>query len=278
MTRVHRTPQFWLAWAVLCLNVSAGIGVLGMASPMIQEIFGGRLIGVDAPLAELQTEQLNHVKAIGAGFAALLSLFNIVGRIFWASVSDWVGRKFTYAIFFLAGGVLYALTPWAGQAQNLAIFVAAWCVIFSMYGGGFAAIPAYLSDLFGSAQISAIHGRLLTAWSVAGILGPVVVNYLRDWQLSRGLPASQAYDTAMYLLAGSLALGFVCNVLIRPVRAEFFEIAEPPIVTATSSPASTLVSAQASNWWLVVLAWSAVGVPLLWGMWKTLATATAFFD
>jgi MFS family permease len=274
---VHRTPQFWLAWAVLCLNVSAGIGVLGMASPMIQEIFGGRLVGVDAPLAELTSEQLDRVKAIGAGFAALLSLFNIVGRIFWASFSDWVGRKFTYAIFFLAGGVLYALTPWAGQAQNLALFVAAWCVIFSMYGGGFAAIPAYLSDLFGSAQISAIHGRLLTAWSVAGILGPVVVNYLRDWQLARGLPASEAYDITMYLLAGSLALGFVCNVLIRPVGAEFFEKIETTNVTA-SPTATTLAPAPASNWWLVVLAWSAVGVPLLWGVWNTLATATAFFD
>jgi MFS family permease len=277
LAAVQRTPQFWLAWAVLCLNVSAGIGVLGMASPMIQEIFGGRLIGIDAPLAGLTTEQLDRVKAIGAGFAALLSLFNIVGRIFWASFSDWAGRKFTYAIFFLAGGVLYALTPWAGQAQNLALFVAAWCVIFSMYGGGFAAIPAYLSDLFGSAQISAIHGRLLTAWSVAGILGPAIVNYLRDWQLARGLPASQAYDTTMYLLAGSLALGFACNMLIRPVSAEFFEKVEPANTTA-SPTGSTMASTPASNWGVVVLAWSAVGVPLLWGVWNTLTTATAFFD
>jgi MFS family permease len=279
VTRVHAIPQFWLAWAVLCLNVAAGIGVLGMASPMIQEVFGGRLIGIEAPLARLSREQQERVQAIGAAFAALLSLFNILGRIFWASVSDWLGRKITYSIFFLLGGGLYALVPWTGEIKSIVLFVAAWCVIFSMYGGGFAAIPAYLSDLFGSAQISAIHGRLLTAWSMAGILGPVVVNYMRDWQLARGLPAAEAYDATMYLLACALGAGLICNLLIRPVHPSYFEKMPAPIAPSTMDmPTATEARQANSRWWLVAIAWAAVGIPLLWGMWNTLAIAGTFFD
>jgi MFS family permease len=281
VTRVHRTPQFWLTWMVLCLNVSAGIGVIGMASPMIQEMFGGRLIGIDAPLASLSPEEQTRVRTIGAAFAALLSLFNILGRIFWASASDWLGRKNTYTLFFLLGGVLYALVPWTGAIQNVTLFVAACCVILSMYGGGFATIPAYLADLFGTAQISAIHGRLLTAWSMAGILGPVAINYLRDWQLARGLPAAEAYDVTMYLLAGSLGVGLICNLLIRPVAAEFFEKPEQPGETSivAGMPAPTAAATPSdSQWLLVIMAWAAVGVPLLWGVWNTLTTARAFFE
>jgi MFS family permease len=240
-------------------------------------MFGGRLIGVDAPLSDLTRTQQEHVKTIAAAFTALLSLFNILGRIFWASFSDWIGRKITYSIFFLLGGLLYALVPWTGQTKNLALFVAAWCVIFSMYGGGFAAIPAYLSDLFGATQISAIHGRLLTAWSMAGILGPVAVNYIRDWQLAHGVAAAQAYDTTMYLLAASLGAGLLCNLLITPVRADFFEHAEPlmpPPAVVTAAAAS----GELSHWWLVIASWAAVGIPLLWGVWITLTKARAFFD
>ncbi len=281
VTRVHRTPQFWLAWGVLCLNVSAGIGVLGMASPMIQEMFGGRLIGIETPLDGLTPTQKERVAAIGAAFAALLSLFNILGRIAWASFSDYAGRNATYAIFFLFGACLYALIPWTGQTKNVVLFVTVCCVILTMYGGGFAAIPAYLADLFGPRHISAIHGQLLTAWSVAGILGPVAVNYMRDWQRARGLPASEAYDATMYLLAGALLVGLACNLLIRPVDSSHFEKIEEPdaqrtVVTATSVVPVTLAG-NGQNW-LVILAWTAVGVPMLWGMWNTLNTARAFFD
>jgi MFS family permease len=291
VTRVHRTPQFWLAWAVLCLNVSAGIGVLGMASPMIQELFGGRLIGNDTPLHELDAAAVKRVAAVAAGFAGLLSLFNILGRIGWASFSDLVGRKTTYTIFFLLGFVLYAAVPWTGQAQNVALFVVVCCVILTMYGGGFAAIPAYLADLFGAQQISAIHGRLLTAWSVAGVLGPVVVNYLRDWQRERGVPASEAYNATMYLLAGMLLVGLVCNLLIRPVHPDHFE--EMPPVPAShdsreepASPSSLDGSAQVEDpqtaahtpHLLVYLAWAGVGIPLLWGVWNTLTTSSVFFQ
>jgi len=278
VARAWRTPQFWLAWWVLCLNVSAGIGVLGMASPMIQEVFGGRLVGVDAPFEELSRTQKERLATIAAGFAGLLSLFNIVGRFAWASFSDIIGRKATYAIFFLLGAALYAAIPWTGRTSNLALFVALSCVILTMYGGGFAAIPAYLADLFGPQQISAIHGRLLTAWSAAGILGPVVVNYLRDWQRERGLPAAQAYDMTMYLLAAMLLAGLVCNMLIRPVAAEVFESQSESSTPADESPSDAPTGGRVSQHWLVAAAWTAVALPLAWGVFHTLMTARAFFE
>jgi MFS family permease len=189
-----RTPQFWLLWSVLTLNVTAGIGVLGMASPLLQEVFGGRLIGVKASYDELTPQQLSVIAATAAGFTGLLSLFNILGRIFWASLSDQIGRQATYMVFFLFGAALYAAIPWTADDGSLGLFVAFFCIILSMYGGGFAAVPAYLADLFGSRMVSAIHGRLLTAWATAGVLGPVLVNYIREYQLSHGVPKAEAYS------------------------------------------------------------------------------------
>ena len=212
-----RTPQFWLLWGVLCLNVSAGIGVIGMASPMLQEVFGGRLIGVPAALASLADDDRARVATIAAAFAGLLSLFNIAGRIFWASLSDRIGRKTTYFVFFLLGIALYVSAPLAGEAGRIALFVTIFCVILTMYGGGFATVPAYLADLFGTKYVGAIHGRLLTAWSTAGVLGPVLVNYIREYQLDRGIPPAQAYNVTMYLMAGLLVVGFFCNLAVRPV-------------------------------------------------------------
>jgi MFS family permease len=217
-----RTPQFWLLWGVLCLNVSAGIGVIGMASPMIQEVFGGRLIGVPGALKDLAADQRAQLATLGAAFAALLSLFNIGGRIFWASLSDFLGRQRTYFVFFALGIVLYALVPWAGGIGSVELFVGLFCVILTMYGGGFSTIPAYLADLFGTQYVGAIHGRLLTAWSAAGILGPVLVNYIREYQIGRGVPNAQAYNTTMYILAGLLVAGFFCNLAVRPVAERHF--------------------------------------------------------
>lgn len=196
--RALATPQFWLVWAVLCLNVSAGIGVLGQASVMSQE-----MVGISA--------------AAAAGFVGLMSLFNMVGRFFWSSLSDYVGRKATYATFFALGLVLYALVPSIARAELVLPFVACYLVIMTMYGGGFATIPAYLRDLFGTAHVGAIHGRLLTAWSVAGVLGPVLINYLREFQIERGVAPAEAYSLTMYIMAGLLAVGFLCNLAIRPV-------------------------------------------------------------
>jgi MFS family permease len=195
-----KTPQFYLLWGVLCMNVTAGIGVLGQASPMIQEMFPGRV----TPLA-------------AAGFVGLLSLFNMGGRFVWSSVSDAIGRKNTYRIFFALGIVLYALVPTTGRIGSVSLFVSGFSVILSMYGGGFATIPAYLRDMFGTMQVGAIHGRLLTAWSTAGVLGPLLVNYLRKYWIDNGYPKSEAYSITMYIMAGLLLIGFICNHLVTAV-------------------------------------------------------------
>jgi len=283
--KVWGIPQFWLVWGVLCLNVSAGIGVIGMASPMLQEIFGGGLIGSAKKFAELTLDEKTRIAAIAAGFTGLLSLFNIVGRFFWASLSDKLGRKNTYIAFFVLGMALYASLPLFGATGGTALFVAAACVILSMYGGGFATVPAYLADLFGTQMVGAIHGRLLTAWSTAGILGPVVINYMRDYQIGLGLPREQVYNQTMYVLVGMLALGLVCNLLVRPLDSKWFmsdeELAEEKrlahesarVTQTQTQPVETIATPKA----FVVAAWLAVGLPLLWGAWITLAKAAILF-
>lgn len=282
-----RTAQFWLLWGVLCLNVSAGIGVIGMASPMLQEVFGGKLIGVSGRLAELAEDQRVQVATIGAAFAGLLSLFNIGGRIAWASFSDVIGRKATYMIFFLLGIALYLSAPLAGDAGRVAVFVTLFCVILTMYGGGFATIPAYLADLFGTQHVGAIHGRLLTAWSVAGIVGPVVVNYIREFQLARGVPPDRAYDITMYVLAAMLLGGLVCNILVRPVKAHHYmtdeqlaaerAMAHDQAATEESVAVPAGSAAAASHPALLIAAWTAVAIPLAWGVWITLSKSLALF-
>src|ERR1700723_3314218 len=281
----HKTPQFWLIWWVLCLNVSAGIGVIGMASPMLQEIFAGKLIGLpDVGFNALSVAQHASVAAIAAGFTGLLSLFNIGGRFFWASLSDHIGRKATYFAFFLFGIVMYALSPWAAHSGNKMLFVAFFCIILSMYGGGFATVPAYLADLFGSRMVSAIHGRLLTAWATAGVLGPVLVNYVREYQLEHGVPRAEVYSFTMYVLAGLLAVGFVCNLMIKPVAKKHYmtraQLAELDAVSASSAVRADAraASARVPPVWLVALAWLAVGIPIAWGVWVTLLKAAVMFS
>jgi MFS family permease len=195
-----RTRQFYLLWWVLCLNVTAGIGVIGQASAMSQEMFPGRVTAVAA-----------------AGFVGLMSLFNMIGRFFWASTSDFIGRRNTYMIFFALGIVLYAFVPTTGHLHNVALFVLAYCIIISMYGGGFATIPAYLKDMFGVQYVGAIHGRLLTAWSAAGVFGPVLVNYIREYQIDHGVAKADAYTVTMYIMAALLFIGFLCNYFMTPV-------------------------------------------------------------
>jgi MFS family permease len=284
---VWRIPQFWLVWMVLCMNVSAAIGVIGMASPMLQEVFGGSLIGVARPFSELDKTQLAAIAAVAGGFAALLSLFNIGGRFFWASLSDRLGRKTTYAIFFLLGGVLYAVLPTAANTGNRLLFVGAACVIVSMYGGGFATLPAYLADLFGTQFVGAIHGRLLTAWATAGILGPVLVNYMREHQLSLGIARAQVYNQTMYILVGLLAVGLVCNLLVRPLNAKWF-MTESELAAAQHLAQGNAAPGQAGGDFgvpaentpaaKVWLAWAAVGIPLGWGVYTTLLAAAKFFS
>ncbi len=196
-----KTPQFWLIWIVLCMNVSAGIGVLGQASAMSQEMFPGKVTAVAA-----------------AGFVGLLSLFNMGGRFFWASISDYIGRKNTYLVFFVLGFILYAVVPTAGASGNLGLFLLCFCVILSMYGGGFATVPAYLRDMFGTRYVGAIHGMLLTAWSTAGVVGPVLVNYIRQYNVNHGVATRDAYNNTMYVLASLLVVGFVANLCIKAVN------------------------------------------------------------
>lgn len=210
-----RTPQFWLLWFVLRFNVTAGIGILEQASPMIQEMFP-KVVG---PGGEVLKKGISAGAA--GGFVALLSLFNMAGRFVWSSLSDYLGRKINYVIYLLLGAILYCLAPIFGHAGNHIAFIAVCVVIVSMYGGGFSTIPAYLKDLFGVMQVGAIHGRLLTAWSAAGILGPVLVNYLRAWLQQRGATGVDLYSPAMYLMAGLLTIGLICNLAIRPVASRY---------------------------------------------------------
>jgi len=272
------------------MNVSAGIGVIGMASPMLQEVFGGNLIGVDKTFGQLDKTQLTAIAGIAAGFAALLSLFNIGGRFFWASLSDKLGRKLTYSVFFVLGALLYASLPASASAGSQLLFVTAACIILSMYGGGFATLPAYLADLFGTQMVGPIFGRLLTAWATAGLLGPVVVNYMREYQLGLGLPREQVYNQTMFVLVGMLAVGFVCNLLIKPVDPKFFmgdkelelekRLAHDRALTdgagAVVNPAGSALTRPTSAL-VVAAAWAAVGIPLAWGIYRTLLSAAHFF-
>ncbi|MFZ9609748.1 MAG: OFA family MFS transporter [Methylococcales bacterium] len=287
---VFKIKQFWLLWGALCMNVSAGIGIIGMSSPMLQEVFGGQLIGVEKIYSELDKSQLVAIATIAAGFTALLSLFNIGGRFFWASLSDFFGRKLTFVIFFVLGGLLYISIPSSANAGNKLFFVAAFCIILSMYGGGFSTVPAYLADLFGTQMVGAIHGRLLTAWATAGILGPVIVNYMRDYQLSLGLPREQVYNQTMMILAGLLMIGLVCNLLIRPLADKWFmtvdELAEEKQHVREVMIEDDVHSMDHKNQGRNVkimhpirvwLAWVMVLLPLSWGIYKTLINATKFF-
>ena len=199
-----KTPQFWLIWWILCLNVTAGIGVLGQASAMSQEMFRGQITAVAA-----------------SGLVGLFSLFNMVGRFIWSSTSDYIGRKNTYFVFMVLGFLLYIAVPSTGSIGSVEAFVICFLVIISMYGGGFATVPAYLRDMFGTRYVGAIHGLLLTAWSMAGIFGPVLVNYIREYNVTHGVAPAQAYNVTMDVMAGLLVIGFLCNIFVRSVHERF---------------------------------------------------------
>jgi MFS family permease len=285
LKNAHRTPQFWLLWLVLCMNVSASIGIIGAAAPMLQETFGGALIsqpGVGFADIKKDEAMTAAAAAVGAGFVGLFSLFNIFGRIGWASSSDKLGRKQTYFIFFVLGAALYTLLAFAAGWKSLALFAGSLCIIASMYGGGFATIPAYLADLFGTQFVGAIHGRLLTAWSTAGVLGPVVVNYMHDVRLEKGVPFDQVYSSVFFVLAGMLVIGFIANLLVKPVAAKYFmsaeelaeekKIAHEKVVAAGDPNASTGGGKP-----VAVIMWLLVLIPISFGIWSTLQKAWILF-
>jgi MFS family permease len=225
-----KTPQFWLIWWVLCLNVTAGIGVLGQASAMSQEMFPGKVTALAA-----------------AGFVGLLSLFNMLGRFFWASTSDIIGRKNTYFVFMVLGFVLYCAVPHTGTIGSVAAFVLCFLVIISMYGGGFATVPAYLKDMFGTRYVGAIHGWLITAWSAAGVFGPVLVNYIRQYQIDHGVPKAQAYNVTMYIMAGLLVIGFLCNLFIKAVHQRYHMLSDSDKALGAAAEAGREAAARAMS-------------------------------
>jgi MFS family permease len=198
-----RTPQFWLLWVVLCTNVTAGIGILEKAAPMITDFFADSSTPVSVSAA--------------AGFVALLSAANMAGRIGWSTTSDLIGRKNIYRVYLGVGAVMYALIASFGD-DSKPLFVLCALVVLSFYGGGFSTVPAYLKDLFGTYQVGAIHGRLLTAWSLAGVLGPLIVNWIADHQEEAGKHGAELYTLSFLIMIGLLVLGFVANELVRPVH------------------------------------------------------------
>ena len=282
-----KTPQFWL--------------VVGRAVPQrdsryrhhrhgLADVAGSLRRQADrhrsSPSMTSTPAQKGQIAAIAAGFTGLLSLFNIGGRFVWASLSDKIGRKMTYYDLLPARLRAVRVIPTMAPAGSLALFVAFFCIILSMYGGGFATVPAYLADMFGTKMVGAIHGRLLTAWATAGVLGPVLVNYIREYQLDHGVARADAYTITMYILAGLLVLGFICNWLVKSVAEEHYMTRneqlteEKKLADDTHQHFGADVSAladEASHTWKVTLAWMAVWIPLGWGIWMTLQKTIVLF-
>lgn len=291
LKNAHKTPQFWLLWIVLCMNVSAGIGIIGAAAPMLQETFGGALIGqpgVGFDVVKQDAAMAAAVASVGAGFVGLISIFNIFGRFAWATSSDKLGRKRTYYIFFVLGAIMYCTATYVAGFKSLALFVASFCVIASMYGGGFATIPAYLADMFGTQFVGAIHGRLLTAWSTAGILGPVVVNYMHDTGLEAGVPFDQIYGPIFLTLAGLLVIGFIANLLVKPVADKYYmteaelavehKLAHDQSIAANSAAKASVAANSNNHPVLTVLAWALVLIPISYGVWSTIQKTWVLFN
>ncbi len=281
LERAWKTPQFWLIWGVLCTNVTAGIGVIAMASPMLQDVFGAKLLGVDT-IATITPAQRAAIVAAAAGLVGLISLFNSLGRIFWASMSDFLGRKNTYFVFFVLGIILYCLLPTWGHLGIAWLFVISICLILTMYGGGFATVPAYLADIFGTQMVGAIHGRLITAWSVAGVVGPALIAGIRQWQLDHGVPRNLVYDRTLYIMAFLLLVGLICNAFIRPVHEKHVmsaqELAQEKSLQHERATAGAIETAARGGFGVGgAVAWLAVGIPFLIGLFIALQKAAALF-
>jgi len=264
----------------LCMNVSAGIGVIGAASPMLQETFGGNLFGDGSVgFSQFTDAQKGLAAAVGAGFVGLFSLFNIGGRFFWASLSDYIGRKTTYFVFFILGILCYGALTSLANAALLGLFGVSCCIIASMYGGGFATVPAYLADMFGTQYVGAIHGRLLTAWSTAGIVGPILVNLLHDTRVAQGVPRDHVYDVIFYSLVGLLVIGLIGNALIRPVDPKWF------IKEGDSASAKAASPTKTGGFGIgfggldgpAIAAWAFVVIPIAWGVYMTVLSAAKIF-
>ncbi len=265
-----RTPQFWLLWTVLFCNVTAGIGILEQAAPMIQDFFRDGS-GGDSSVT---------VAAAG-GFVGLLSLFNMAGRFGWSSTSDYIGRKPMYMVFLGGGMALYVLLAIVGSTATL-VFVLIAAVIISFYGGGFATVPAYLRDLFGVFQVGAIHGRLLTAWAAAGVAGPLIINGFLDRAGGAGTLTADAYRAALFTMVAVLAVGFVANLLIRPVASKFHEDDRSDHHADEASEREAALQEEkeltpASTQARLIVSWGVVSLLLAYGVYQTVVTTLNLF-
>ncbi len=260
-----KTPQFWMLWTVLFCNVTAGIGILEQAEPMITDFF-----------REGSTSSV--AVATAAGFVGMLSLANMTGRFVWSSTSDVIGRKPIYMMYLGVGIVAYVLLALFGSS-SVALFVLLAAIIISFYGGGFATVPAYLRDLFGTYQVGAIHGRLLTAWAAAGVVGPLIINSFLDAQGTPGELTASAYRPALFTMVGLLAVGFVANLLVRPVDERWHEHADTveQAKNTTNGRQGTGSSGSGVPGWLLPVAWLVVTVPLAYGVYKVGVAASALF-
>ncbi len=261
-----KTPQFWFLWVVLFCNVTAGIGILEQAAPMIQDFFRD---GSKSSVAA----------AAAAGFVGFLSLFNMAGRFVWSSTSDFIGRKNIYVVYLGVGIILYSFLAFKGSSSTM-LFALLAGVIISFYGGGFSTVPAYLRDLFGTYQVGAIHGRLLTAWSAAGVAGPLIINRFLDAQGEPGKLNAGDYRPALLTMVGVLVVGFVANLMIRPVADRFHErdrheAEATHAVASTSSGGRDLVTSASRP--LLLVAWIVVAVPLAYGIYETVVKAADLF-
>lgn len=269
-----RTPQFWLLWVVLFVNVTAGIGILEQANPFVRDFFR----------ADDGTTFV--AAAAAAGFVAFLSLTNTLGRFIWASTSDKIGRKPIYMVYLGLGAALYfVLATWGNTSMALFIVLAG--VILSFYGGGFATIPAYLRDLFGTLQVGAIHGRLLTAWSAAGIAGPLIVNSFLDRAGGEpGTLTADAYRPALFTMVGLLVLGFVANLLVRPVNERHHEESKRDATPDNDDGKEAGTSEEGDAEQVdraakppvpVPVAWAVVATPILYGLAYTFFNGAQLF-
>lgn len=260
-----KTPQFWFLWVVLFCNVTAGIGILEQAAPMIQDFFRG------------PDGTSTVAVAAAGGFVGLLSLFNMAGRFVWSSASDRIGRKPIYMVYLGVGLVLYFVLASIGQTST-ALFVLLAVVIMSFYGGGFATVPAYLRDLFGTFQVGAIHGRLLTAWSAAGVAGPLIINGFLDLRGTPGQLTAADYRPALFTMVGILVVGFIANLLVRPVDDRFHEPVDHAATEKFDFAAGeTEGSIARGGTTRVVLSWGLASALLVYGVLMTVITAARLF-
>ena len=258
-----RTPQFWLLWLVLGLNTSVGMGVLGWAALMLQDMFGNQMLGIGSTtLDALDRLQRIKLENIAASFTGLLSVFNVAGRLWWPWLSDLWGRKPVFSMVLALGILLYAVAPSVERSGDARLFVALICVAITLFGGGFALVPGYVADLFGPDHVSAIQGRVLTAWSVAAVVGPALVGALRDTHRPEA-----AYSSALYGMAALLSVALAANLVIRAVPAR--RVGHEPRPAPRRSAPRQLPRGRAVDAGLIA-AWTGVGMPMAWGLWMTL--------